>query len=110
MIIRAWQGWTIPDRADDYEGLLREEIFPDIQSKTTQGLRSIELLRRDGKNETEFMTLLRFYSVDDIETLVGVNTEVAYVPDSARLILHRYEDCARHFESRYECNVRSVLR
>ena len=31
MIARIWHGWTTPDNADKYEGLLREGIFVGIQ-------------------------------------------------------------------------------
>lgn len=105
MIIRAWQGWTLPDKADEYERLLQREIFPGIQSKNLSGLRSIGLLRREGISETEFMTMLRFDRLSDIELLVGGDAEAAYVPESAKLVLHRYEERVRHFESRFDLNV-----
>ena len=106
MIVRIWQGWTTPENADVYETLLRNEIFPDIQAKTIPGLQSIELLRLEHAAETEFMTLFRFDSVEDIESMTGEDAEAAYVPAIARKVLHRYEERARHFVRRYESTTR----
>jgi len=33
MIARIWHGWTTPGKADQYESLLKEEIFVGIQNR-----------------------------------------------------------------------------
>ena len=39
MISRVWHGWTTLENADAYEGLLKSEIFQDIQSRQIAGYR-----------------------------------------------------------------------
>ena len=104
MIVRIWQGWTTLKRANEYEILLQEEIFPEIRSKEIPGLKSIELLRLEGDTEARFMTLFRFENINDIELMAGDDSELAFVPESAKAVLSRYEDRASHFESRYDSN------
>ena len=54
MIGRIWHGWTKPENADNYERLLKEEIFPGIAAKKVAGYRGIQLFRRPLENEIEF--------------------------------------------------------
>jgi heme-degrading monooxygenase HmoA len=46
MISRIWHGWTTPHNADEYEALLKEEIFVGILNRHIPGFRGIQLLRR----------------------------------------------------------------
>ena len=64
MIARIWHGFTRPANADAYERLLREEIFRGIASRAIPGYRGIELFRRPAGEEVEFVTLMRFDSLD----------------------------------------------
>ncbi|MEM8862083.1 MAG: antibiotic biosynthesis monooxygenase [Chloroflexota bacterium] len=101
MIVRIWQGWTNHENADEYERLLTTKIIPEILSKNIQGLLEIEVLRREAGKEIEFMTIYYFESTEDIKKMAGNDPERAYVPESARKLLKRFEDTARHFEKRY---------
>ena len=101
MIVRIWQGWTNHQNADDYERLLTTKIIPEIRTKNIQGLTEIEVLRREAVNEIEFMTIYYFDSIEDIKQMAGDDPERAYVPESARKLLKRFEDTARHFEKKY---------
>ena len=65
-IKRIWHGWTTPNNADTYENLLRDEVFPSIETKNISGYRSIELLRRDQGDEVEFITLMTFDSLQNV--------------------------------------------
>src|SRR6267143_3381542 len=58
VISRLWHGWTTRDNADAYEELLRSEILPGIHR--VAGFKGALLLRRDGKDEVEFVTLTMF--------------------------------------------------
>ena len=58
MIARVWHGWTNLESADTYENLLRDEMFPEIQK--IEGSKGAYLLRREGKNEVEFLTITLF--------------------------------------------------
>jgi heme-degrading monooxygenase HmoA len=87
MIVRTWRGWTTPDNADAYERLLKSEVFKGIAAKSMAGYQRIELLRRDLGDEVEFMTIMRFASLNDVKQFVGEDYEQAYVPAEARKIL-----------------------
>jgi antibiotic biosynthesis monooxygenase (ABM) superfamily enzyme len=66
MIARMWHGWTKPEDAKTYEKLLRDEIFPSIAARKIEGYRGAELFVREDSNEVEFVTLLRFDSMDGV--------------------------------------------
>jgi antibiotic biosynthesis monooxygenase (ABM) superfamily enzyme len=100
MILRIWHGWTKPENADTYENLLRTEIFPGIAAKTIPGYRSIELLRRDVGDEVEFITMMRFDSLQSVTDFVGEDYEQSYVPDKARDVLERFDQRSQHYELR----------
>jgi len=102
MIVRIWHGWTKPENADAYEKLLREEIFPGIAAKGVRGYRGVDLLRLDGPDEVEFTTIMRFDSLEAVVAFAGDDYERAYVPASARAVLSRFDERARHYERR-EC-------
>ena len=86
-IRRIWHGWTIPENADEYKNLLRDEIFPSIEAKNIAGYRGIELLRRDHSDEVEFITILTFDSIESVIAFQGEDYQRAYVPASAQKVL-----------------------
>src|SRR5215207_4361293 len=89
MITRIWHGWTTLTNADRYEQLLRAEIFTGIVGREIPGFRDIQLLRRPVGSEVEFVTIMRFDSLDAVRTFAGSDYEVAVVPDAARALLAR---------------------
>ena len=100
MIFRIWHGWTTPENADAYEALLKREVFDGIAAKSIAGYQKIELIRRQAGNEVEFVTIMRFGSLDDVKTFVGEDHEQAYVPAEARKILKRFDERSQHYELR----------
>jgi heme-degrading monooxygenase HmoA len=98
MIARIWHGWTTFDNADNYERLLREEIFPGIAAKSVAGYRGIELLRRPLATEVEFITIMWFESWDTVRDFAGEDFEIAYVPAKAREVLARFDQRSQHYE------------
>jgi len=103
MVVRIWHGWTTPELADTYENLLRTEIIPGIRAKQVPGFRSIRLLRRrvePGAPEVEFVTLMRFDSWEAVRAFAGPDPELAYVPESARRVLKRFDDRSQHYDVR----------
>ena len=100
MIIRVWHGWTTPENADIYENLLKTEIFPGIAAKNVPGYRGIELLRRDVAGEVEFITQMRFDSLQSVKDFQGEDYETAYVPEKARAVLKRFDQRSQHYEIR----------
>jgi antibiotic biosynthesis monooxygenase (ABM) superfamily enzyme len=93
MIIRIWHGWTTPANADAYESLLKREIFVGIKGRQISGYRGIQLLRRTLGDEVEFVTVMRFDSIDAVR---------AAVPPKARAILSRFDARSQHYEIRTE--------
>lgn len=100
MIVRLWHGWTTPANADAYERLLGEEIFRGIARRTIPGYRGIELLRRADASEVEFVTAMRFDSVEAVRAFAGEEYEVAAVPPAARALLSRFDARSAHYELR----------
>ena len=102
MISRIWHGWTRPDNVDKYEALLKEEIFIGIQNRHIRGFKGIQLLRRDLGDEVEFVTIMRFESLDAIREFAGENYELAVVPEKARAVLSRFDERSQHYDIRIE--------
>jgi heme-degrading monooxygenase HmoA len=96
---RIWHGWTKVENADEYERLLKEEIFPGIAEKEVSGYSRIQLFRgpiEDG--EVEFVTIMRFDSWEAVKRFSGEDYERAYVPPKAREILARFDERSQHYE------------
>jgi len=102
MIARLWHGWTTPGNADVYESLLRTEVFPGILAKSVAGLRNIELLRRPSADEVEFVTIMRFDTLEAVKAFAGADYEMAYVPPAARAVLSRFDATSQHYEIKEE--------
>jgi heme-degrading monooxygenase HmoA len=102
MIARIWYGWTTPDNADEYETLLKEEIFTDIQNRHIRGFKSIQLLRRQVIGEVEFVTIMLFDSLDAVREFAGEAYEIAVVPEKARAVLSHFDERSQHYEIRVE--------
>ncbi|TKX60353.1 antibiotic biosynthesis monooxygenase [Halorubrum sp. SS7] len=103
MIDRIWHGWTARADADEYERLLREEILPGFADADNDGYRDARVLRREGDgDEVEFVTVLRFDSIESVKRFAGEEFREAHVPPAAREVLARWDDRARHYEVREE--------
>lgn len=100
MVVRIWHGWTTPENASAYETLLRTEVFEAIRSRAIPGFQGIELLRREANGEVEFVTLMRFTSLDAVKAFAGEEYERAVVPPEARALLARFDERSRHYEVR----------
>ena len=100
MIIRVWYGWTTPANADAYESLLKTQIFPGILARNVPGFQRIELLRRPFGEEVEFVTVMRFASIEAVRAFAGEQWEVAVVPPAARAVLKRFDGASQHYEVR----------
>jgi hypothetical protein len=102
MISRIWHGWTMLEHAEAYETLLREEIFVGIAGREIAGFGGIQLLRRELEDEVEFVTIMRFDSVDAVRDFAGQDYEVAVVPPKARALLSRFDARSQHYQVRVE--------
>lgn len=98
MIFRIWHGWTTPENADAYQRIVQDEVFAMIEGRNIAGYRGIDLLRRTVGDEVEFVTIMRFDSLDNIRTFVGDDYERAFVPPQARAVLKRFDERSQHYE------------
>jgi heme-degrading monooxygenase HmoA len=98
MIARAWKGWTKAEHAAAYEKLLREVVYPGLRK--INGYHGGYILRRDGKDETEFVTVNFFESLEAVKAFAGREYEVPVFEPEARRLLSRVEPIARHYDVR----------
>ncbi len=96
MIARIWRGWTKRADAKTYEDMLRNEIFPGIAARNIEGYHGAELFVRENGDEVEFVTLLRFDSMDAVKEFAGADeTKPVIFPKAERLIARMGR--ARHY-------------
>ncbi|APV44811.1 hypothetical protein Dform_01489 [Dehalogenimonas formicexedens] len=98
MIVRIWHGWAAPGKDDQYEELLKEEIFTRIANRYIKGYQGIRLLRRDSGDETEFITIMTFDDLDAVKEFAGEDYEAAVVPPKARQLLSHFDQTSQHYE------------
>jgi antibiotic biosynthesis monooxygenase (ABM) superfamily enzyme len=96
MIARIWHGWTKQENAKAYEDMLREEIFPSIAARNIKGYRGAELFINQNADEVEFVTLLRFDSMDAVKEFAGADTSKPVIFPKAEALIVRMEP-ARHY-------------
>lgn len=96
MIARVWKGWTKAEDANAYEKLLREVVYPGLQK--INGYRGGYILRKDGKDETEFVTVNLFGSLEAVKAFAGPEYETPVFEPEARRLLSRVEPIARHYD------------
>lgn len=96
MIARVWRGWAKAENADAYEKLLREVVYPGLQR--IKGYCGGYILRHDHKDETEFVTMNLFESLDAVKAFAGPEYDVPVFEPEARRLLSKVEPIARHYE------------
>ena len=96
MIARIWHGWTKKADAGAYEKLLRNEIFPSIAARNIEGYRGAELFIRDDGDEVEFVTLLRFDSMEAVKEFADADESKPVIYPKAEALIARMER-ARHY-------------
>lgn len=96
-IKRLWRGWTTPENADRYEDVLLHTVIPMIEAKGMPGYRGIDVFREDGPEETEFLTIITFTSLEEVSAFMGEDAAAAHVPEVAQAVLSRWDSRARHY-------------
>ena len=91
MIARIWHGWTKPADAKVYENMLRSEIFPSIAARKISGYHGAELFIREDGNEMEFVTLLRFDSMEGVKEFAGADETRPVIYPGVEQLLTRME-------------------
>jgi len=97
VIARIWHGWTKRQDAKPYEDLLRNEIFPGIAQRNIKGYHGAELFIRDAEDEVEFVTLLRFDSMEAVKDFAGENEGKPVIYPKAEALLTRMHDRSEHY-------------
>jgi antibiotic biosynthesis monooxygenase (ABM) superfamily enzyme len=97
MIARIWRGWANAADAKTYEEMLRDEIFPSIAARKINGYRGAELFIREDGCEVEFVTLLRFDSVDAMKEFAGADEGKPVIYPKAEALLTRMDERSRHY-------------
>jgi heme-degrading monooxygenase HmoA len=105
MIARHWRGWTEERNADAYEALLRDRVLPGLQA--IEGYRGGYVLRMNGVDETEFVVVNLFDSLEAVERFAGPEYHVPVFEPEARHLLSKVEPAARHYDVR-ACTVPGV--
>ena len=96
MIARIWHGWTKRADAKAYEEMLQTEILPSIAARNIQGYHGAELFIREDGDEVEFVTLLRFDSMDAVTEFSGPDASKPVIFPKAEALITRMEQ-ARHY-------------
>jgi antibiotic biosynthesis monooxygenase (ABM) superfamily enzyme len=97
MIARIWHGWTKPENAKAYEEMLRDEIFPSIAVRKIKGYRGAELFIHADGDEIEFVTLLRFDSMNAVKEFAGADEAKPVIYPKAEALLTRMDERSRHY-------------
>jgi len=97
MIARIWHGWTKRSDAQKYEQLLHKEIFPGIAQRKIPGYHGAELFTREDGDEVEFLTLLRFDSMEAVETFAGPDSGRPVIYPKAEPLLIRMDEQSQHY-------------
>jgi antibiotic biosynthesis monooxygenase (ABM) superfamily enzyme len=96
MIARIWHGWTKAADAKAYEAMLRNEIFPSIVARNIKGYRGAELFINQDADEVEFVTLLKFDSMDAVKEFAGADENKPVIFPGVEKLLTQMEQ-ARHY-------------
>jgi len=96
MIARIWHGWTKHADARVYEEMLRDEIFPSFAARKISGYRRAELFVHEDGDEVEFVTLLRFDSMDAVKQFAGADASKPVIYPKAEALITRMEQ-AQHY-------------
>jgi antibiotic biosynthesis monooxygenase (ABM) superfamily enzyme len=97
MIARIWHGWTKPADAKTYEDMLRDKIFPGIARRNIKGYLGADLFIHEDRNEVEFVTLLRFDSMDGVKEFAGADEAKPVIYPEAERLLTRMDERSRHY-------------
>lgn len=104
MIARHWRGWTKSDDADAYEALLLSAVLPPLRK--IGGYRGAYVLRSEVGEETEFVVINLFDSLEAVKQFAGDDYTVAVFEPEARKLLSRIEPLAKHYEVKADPGTR----
>ena len=100
MIARHWRGWTKIEQADTYEDLLKQRVLPEL--KTIAGYRGGYVLRNDGPDESEFVVINFFDSIEAVRQFAGADYTPPVFEPEAKKLLSRRDAIANHYVVRVD--------
>src|SRR5215467_1420596 len=98
MIARHWRGWTMLKDADAYETLLKSRVLPEL--KSIAGYEGGYILRSDGAEQSEFVVINFFDSLDAVQKFSSPDYNVPVFEPEAKALLARFEPVANHYDVR----------
>jgi heme-degrading monooxygenase HmoA len=99
LVCRMWRGWALNVNAAAYRSYLEEELFPKMVSELgPRGYRGHQLITQTVGDQTEFVALTWFESLDSVRSFAGDDITRANVSGKARSLLARWDEHATHFE------------
>lgn len=98
MIARHWRGWTKSGDADAYEALLLSAVLPPLRK--ISGYCGGYVLRSEVGEETEFVVINLFDSLEAVKQFAGEDYTVAVFEPEARKLLSKVEPLAKHYDVR----------
>jgi heme-degrading monooxygenase HmoA len=98
MIARHWRGWTKLQDADAYERLLKERVLPELEK--IRGYKGGYILRNNDREESEFVVINLFESLEAVQKFAGPNYMVPVFEPEAKKLLCKFETVANHYEVR----------
>jgi len=99
VIARHWRGWTTRVNADGYEQFLKNKVLPGLRELT--GYQGGYILRSDGQEESEFVVINLFDSIEAVMRFAGPDYAVPVFEPEAKTFLSRIENFATHYEVRF---------
>lgn len=96
-IARVWHAWAAPEKADEYERYVSQEVIPGQVGMP--GYLGAFYHRRDVGGEVEFLVITRWESFDAIIAFAGPdNPAQTTIPQKAADMLLRCDAEATHYE------------
>jgi len=71
--------------------------FPSIAARKIDGYRGAELFIREDDDEIEFLTLLRFDSMDAVKEFAGADEGKPVIYPKAEALLTRMDERSQHY-------------
>jgi heme-degrading monooxygenase HmoA len=96
MISRHWKGIAKPGEAENYIEHLRTDTFPKLVK--IDGFISASILKRPVGQNTEFLIITVWESIEAIENFAGARADVAVVPEVVRAMMVEYDTTVSHYE------------
>jgi heme-degrading monooxygenase HmoA len=96
LIVRLWHGWTRREDAEAYERYVLDNVFPAMHE--IPGFVGAELVRRDEHDETAYVAITRFESLESVRRFAGNDYERAVVEPEPRRLLTRFDERSAHYE------------